>query len=314
MNTDQALSQASEADGGEDEFDAAVEALTDTATPSNDAGGDDDPADGNGSSDEPPAGDEPPANQGTSGDQPQGSSDDIWSSVPEAVRVAHQREIEQRDARAAELERRLREKGNELALARRTAPQQAGSSTPSEDQTSGNPPAVPPEQIQQLKEEYGEIAGPLITMIEAQQRQIAELAKPVQQLTASQQVQAEQANLSRLDELAPDWRDLATKPEFQTFRTNAPRMVREALDRNWDQIVDPEEAAAAFEYFRMKAGFTLPQAANQDPQPNPLAAKRERQLAAGRDSGSSGGAPVANQVPDDFDTAVDALLSNRRRA
>lgn len=310
MNTDQALSQASEADGGEDEFDAAVEALTDTATPSDDAGGNDDPADDNGSSDERPAGDEPPANADTSGEQPQGSSDDIWSSVPEAARNAHQQAL----ARAAELERRLREKGNEVALLRRTAPQQAGSSTPSEDQTSGNPPAVPPEQIQQLKEEYGEIAGPLITMIEAQARQIAELAKPVQQLTASQQAQAEQANLSRLDELAPDWRDLATKPEFQTFRTNAPRMVREALDRNWDQIVDPEEAAAAFEYFRMKAGFSLPQAGNQNPQPNPLAAKRERQLAAGRDSGSSGGVPVANQVPDDFDAAVDAILSNRRRA
>lgn len=311
MNTDQALSDASEPDGGNDEFDAAVEALTDNSTPSDDAGDDGDPAN-DGSSDEPPAGDEPPANADVSGQAPQESTDDIWSSVPEAARTAHQQAL----ARAADLERRLREKGNEVARLRNAAPQpQAGSSNPSDDQNSGNEPAVPPERIAQLKEEYGEIAEPLIAMIEAQNRQIAALAQPVQQLTASQQAEANRANLSRLDELAPDWRALATKPEFQSFRETAPRMVREALERNWDQIVDPEEAAAAFDYARMRMGLTQQQGA-PDPKHDPLADKRKRQLAAGRDSGSGGGAPVTNQIPDDFDAAADALIAKqaRRRA
>lgn len=310
MNPDQALSDQSEPDGGDDEFDAAVEALTDNSTPSDDAGDDDDPAN-DGSSDEPPAGDEPPANQDVSGQAPQESADDIWSSVPEAARTAHQEAL----ARAAELERRLREKGNEVARLRNATPQQqAGSSTPSEGQSSSSEPAVPPERIQQLKEEYGEIAEPLIAMIEAQSRQIAALAQPVQQLTASQQAAADAANLSRLDELAPDWRTLAQKPEFQAFRENAPRMVREALDRNWDQIVDPEEAAAVFDYARMQMGASQPAARQQ--QPNSLADKRRRQLAGAKDGGSAGGAPVANQVPDDFDAAADALIARqaRRRA
>lgn len=310
MNPDQALSAQSEPDGGDDEFDAAVEALTDNSTPPDGAGDDDDPADDNGSSDGQQAGDEPPANADTSGGQPQGSTDDIWSAAPEAARAEFQRAQE----RAAELERRLRSQGNELAQLRRTAPQQTGSSTPSEDQSSGTDSSLPPERIEQLKEEYGEIAEPLIAMIEAQARRIDQLAAPVQQLTESQQVQAEAANLSRLDELAPDWRQLATKPEFATFKETAPRMVREALERNWDQIVDPEEAAAAFDFARMRMG--VPQQQADDPKPNPLADKRRRQLAAGRDSGSGGGAPVTNQVPDDFDAAADAFISKaqRRRA
>lgn len=311
MNTDQALSDQSEPDGGDDEFDAAVEALTDNSTPPDGAGDDDDPADDNGSSDGQQAGDEPPANADTSGAEPQGSTDDIWSSVSEQARAEFQRTQQ----RAAELERRLRTQGNELAQLRRAVPQQTGSSTPSEDQNSGDAPVVPPERITQLKEEYGEIAEPLIAMIEAQARQIAKLAEPVQQLTASQRAQADIANETRLDELAPDWRQLAQRPEFATFKEAAPRMVREALERNWDQIVDPEEAAAVFDYARLHMGITQQQG-HADPKPNPLADKRRRQLAAGRDSGSGGGAPVTNQVPDDFDAAADAFISKaaRRRA
>lgn len=308
MHVDQALSDPSEADGGDDEFDAAVEALTDKTTPPAGAGDDDGPADDNGSSDERQAGDEPPANADTSGAQPQGSSDDIWSAAPEQARLAYK----QAQERAQELERRLREKGNEIARLQRSAPQQqAGSSTPSDDQNSGNDAALPPERIAQLREEYGEIADPLITMIEAQARRIDQLAAPVQQMTEREQAQTETANLSRLDELAPDWRQLATKPEFQAFRESAPRMVREALERNWDQIVDPEEAAAVFDYARMRLGE--PQQQSQtDPNPNPLEAKRRRQLAAGRDGGSGGNAPVTNEVPDDFDAAADILIARAK--
>lgn len=294
-------------DTGTAEFDAEFDRLASGSGPASPAQPDDD--DDAGDQGAQPQGDEPPAPNSPSGDEPQGdtpnsSDDDPWKDADPRYRQLY-------EARERELQARLTQQGREISQLRTQGtqpPATAKKETPDGEEAKADDP-FSSEDIKKLEEDYGEVAGPILNLLKQQREQIERLSQPVQNLTEQRSRDAEERNMQELNTLAPDWTNLVQHEKFQGWVQSQPRAVVETIQRNWDQIVDPTEAAWAFNQFRQSLGTEQPRSAEADKTDR----SRERRLNAGKDSGGRGGAPVKTGIPDDFDGAFDAMVAQKER-
>ncbi len=332
------MPQVSESDtnqpqeGGDalDDFDVAMSELTASSgqAPADNAAadGEGDPDQGSKAAEDQPGSNGSQAEEAGKNDQAAGSqppdqkqSDDIWANAPPELREAHQRELASWNHRLSSTQGRLSVADRELARLRREAgatPEgQSHSEGGGSQQQADNP--FESEQIKALREEYGEVAGPILDLLEAQNRKLAALEAPVAVVSQQQQEAARHSEISIFTTAHPDWEKYVTDERYQTWLDGQPKAVQEAASRAVN-VEDGQEAAWLLTQFKASIGVTssAPPVGQQDsgngnrqPAPDP---KRARQLAAGRDGGSSA-PPVQSGVPDDFDGAFDAIVSMRER-
>lgn len=311
-----------------DEFDLAMdEFVSGDAPPADVAAG----KDVNDPNDAPDPADTPPGSTPEAGQPPQAAgapppaseqSTDIWANAPADLREAHQAALRAADDRFNSVRGRLSTADRQLAQLR--AQQGRPDPAPVQEGTGQQPQGQPEnpfksEAITKLREDYGEVAGPLVDMMEQLYGEVSRLKQPVQQLGQERH----EAHLTQQESLLAtrhaDWQTTVQDPRFGGWVQSQPRFVQEALSRNADNIVDAEEAASVLDMFKVAigAGATPPPPPPPTPTPDPqvqsLDSRRQRQLDAGKDAGRSGAAPSVSGIPDDFDAAMEAYIAKADR-
>lgn len=251
------------------------------------------------------AGDEPPAGQTP--------TNDIWANATPELREAHEAAIRDEKLRTETIkgrqsaaDRKIAELTAQLARAGQGdqggSPQQPGATEPKQEVLADDA------ALKQLREDYPEVAGPLLDLIAKQNEQLAKLTPAVTAFETQQKSAAisEQENL--LTKEHSDWADAATDDRFGGWLESQPRAIKEAMQRNFSAIVDGAEAALVIGKFKADVGFAKAPAPTPTPTPTPAEQRRQRQLANGRDAGGNGPAMTAG-IPDDFDAATDVFLS-----
>lgn len=247
---------------------------------------------------------------------PQGSAtDDPWANAPAELREARERELRDWDLRFRSANGRVSALQRQLAQYQQQTQQQPAQQQ--EPQRETQQPEQRPSGInltdpkfQQLREDFPEVAGPLLDVIADLSSQLGS----VRQVAGTFEQQQTQAFLAQqeqtLAQAHPDWVQAATDDRFAGWLQTQPTAIQEAFQRNHDAIVNGQDAALVIGMFKQAVGFSSPQ--QQQTPTNPAPAqdpRRQRQLAAGRDAGRNS-PPAASGIADnDFDAHLDAAIA-----
>ena len=289
--------------------------------------------DGNGPEEEPPvpeeggeppkpaAETEPPPETATSGEaEPDGGSQppegeqapDPWANAPPELIAERDRLQKERD----EAEHRAKSDASRVAALSRKL-QQLSMAPPS---ATPAPSAEPTEaqkalddKIKKLREDYGDIADPLVELIEAQKAELDSVRTTLHGLNAAQQAQVIAQEEQALEARHPDWRNIAQSPDFSSWLQIQPENIQR-LANSWDAR-ETSVVLTLFKAENVEAGGQR-QEASEPPAPTPKAnaatdARRSQQLEGGRDVRSKP-APVASGPPEDFEAAFQYYAEKKR--
>jgi hypothetical protein len=257
-------------------------------------------------------------------------STDIWANAPAELKADFDRLKHQLASTTGRLSSADRQLAELRTKAKDTDPGADGGDGDSASRAAAKPASIRENpQVKQLLEDYSDIAGPLVEIIEAQQQQLAELAKPVSKITADQAKANTDEQMTLLNTRHPDVATVVNHPDYVGWLDRQPRAVREAYERNAKEVVDGEEAAWVLDQFKRDAGIVTKAAEDPTPKPTPtptptptpsgsaadVASKRQRQLDGNKDSGGSRGTAQPDADPDDLDAAFNqfAAKAERRR-
>lgn len=284
----------------EDAFSAAFdEAASHSSDPSANAGGDDgnsDPADQR--ADTSPG--DQPGNQAPAAPEGPASQDDIWSNAPEHLRKAYEELRRDSEHRLNSVKGRLSAADRQLNALRNSQPgqpaqQEQPSDTPTADDQQGD------DGFKAFEEEYPEVAGPVKGIVSKLTAEIDRLKGTVETVEGERTTAILAANTEALTQAHPDWFEIAKDDRFMGWLDSQPLAIKQAAQRNWDNVVDPADASLVFDRWKQTMGGQPPA---KDTTAADAAEKRARQLAAGRDARTK--APsTTSEEPDDFDTAFD---------
>lgn len=314
---------AAPAPSTEQDFDAAFAELTaDPETPADAAVSQEPEIPAPAAAEEPapaPAAAHSPSADGPSSPQGQ-ATDDIWANAPAELREAHERQMRDADLRVRSANGRVSALNRQLQNYRQQGEQTGTEPQTQQRETQTQVPSAQPgqidlnaEQYQRLREEFPEVAGPLLDLIAMQNGQIQRFAQTAgafeqQQVSA---VISEQERL--LTEQHPDWNEVTQDDRFGGWLETQPTSIKQALQRNFDAIVDGADAALVIGKFKQDMGIGAAPPPPPNPQPTPSQDdRRQRQIAGGRDPGRTP-PPVQTGIPDEFDAATDAFMARRER-
>lgn len=227
----------------------------------------------------------------------QPSDTDIWATAPEHIRSAFEAERQAWETkltgakgRAAGLQRKLDESLRQQ--------QAAQAKEPEVDPTE----VLASDEIKKLREDYGEIADPLLKLVQPLVDKINRLEGRVQTVDDTTAASHEAAEIARLESVHADWKQVlnANEDVFTEWLGDQPRHIREAFERNVVNLTDADEAIDVVGRFKQYL------TANVDPQHQQLGAKRVRQLAAGQSVKTTAAPTASSQVPDDFEAGFAA--------
>lgn len=254
-----------------------------------------------------PAGSTPPARETP--------NDDIWSRVDPEVRAAHEQALRDADLRIKGIQGRqsasdkaLREARGRLAELEARGGQQPDAAQ--ERQGDGTQAGTDRETaLNALREEYPEIAEPLLAEIAEMREQLASFQQPIGDLQAREQAALEEQQVHVVTSKHPDWEVIRTDERLYGWAQAQPRAVQEAMMRNGEGgIVDGHEVAWVVDLFKRDMGIGVQSAPDPRLDPAPQNQRRERQLAAGRDASGGSGPSVATGIPKDFNAAVSHFM------
>lgn len=238
---------------------------------------------------------------------------DPWADAPEPLKAELAKLQKERDealhkaksdaSRVAALSRKLQQV--------QTAPAPAKAPEPTEAQKALDG------KIEQLKKDYGDIAEPLIELIESQKKELDSVRTTLHGLNEAQQAQVIVAETQALEARHPDWREIAQSKDFQEWLVIQPPNIQ-GLAESWDA----RETSVVLTLFKTEAGVATGQTEeprqddkSTDAKPKADAAtgaRRSQQLEGGRDVRSRP-APAASEPPDDFDAAFKYFEEKRRQ-
>lgn len=140
------------------------------------------------------------------------------------------------------------------------------------------------ERIKQLREDYPDVATPILEEVE---RRNADTAAKLEALEAAQQRQQQSESLTqvaKLEEIHPNYQGFFQEHQdaiLQWAETDAPVRVHRALYDNLKQLVNAEAAAEALTMFKRHAGIETPgETPPESGTDQKLTVKRKRQQAA----------------------------------
>ena len=308
MDVDKEDSAALAPDGA-DEFDAALaEAEANRNAPAAAASdGGDEPAT---PADDPTAQQAGDPGQAAGDPAPAGApTEDVWKDAPPALRAQFE-ELQRSQAAMAGRVSVADRRANLLEQQLRAANAGSGTTTKGDDAQSISTALENDPDVKQLQEEYPEVAGPMLKVLSKIAARQEQMAAPVQQIEQMRAQADTQARYAALTERHPDWQQYANDARWGEFLAAQPQFVRDMHARNLD-VSDPDEAADVLTRFKGFIGATATPSPPSAPTADPK--KRQRQLDAARDGGSSGGGAATSGVPDDFDAAASIYAARRDR-
>lgn len=253
-----------------------------------------------------------PAADATSGQAP--AADDIWATAPENLRAAYKAA----DAKVQELEQYRRSNEGRVTsfqrkvetLERELAALKPGAAKADEPKPSKDLRAEIGESLAALSEDYPEVGERVTPVFNKLLDRLDSLSAPVRQLETKATEAEFQANAAEVARAHPDWKQVCSGQEFAEFIGSAPRYIREAFERNADNIVDPQEAADIIGRFKAtrqaappaQPALPAPPAASATPS-QPLSPKRQDQLASAAAPPPRGPARVSDEVPEEPEAA-----------
>lgn len=252
---------------------------------------------------------------------PEGEAPDPWADAPpeliaERDRLQKEKEAAEHKAnsdaaRVAALSRKL----HQLTVGQASSANKAPEAKPTEAQKALD------EKISQLRKDYGEIADPLIELIESQRKELSEVRTSLAGMSEAQQAQVVAQETAALEKAHPDWRTIAQSPDFAGWLEVQPENIQR-LAQSWDA----RETSVVLTLFKTERAETAGQKGQsgqppkqeqqrQDAQTQKASAatgaRRSQQLDGGRDVRSRP-APAASEAPDDFDAAFKYFEEKRR--
>lgn len=246
------------------------------------------------------------------GQPPEGDkAPDLWANAPEELKAEYLKVQRERD----EAKHKASSDANRVAALSRKL-QQLTVATPSSAPSAPEAPTTEAQQaldakVMQLREDYGEIAEPLIELIENQRKELSTVRTVLTGLSQERQQQVIAVEQQALEERHPDWRDIATAPDFESWLQVQPDNIQR-LATSWDA----RETSVVLTLFKAERAETTGQQAapSTEDKPKPDAAtgvKRSQQLDGGRDVRSRP-APAASDAPEEFDAAFEHFSEKRR--
>jgi hypothetical protein len=327
---------------GNDAFTSAFEAFAsgnkpDPDTDKGDDGGDEDQAgqdgdagneDGAKPSDAAGAEKDPPS--GASGDSAAGEVDpsDPWANASPAL-LAEKQRLE--DALATERHRANGASGRASGLHRELNALKAKVEKPEPEAQPSEAKKALDTKIAQLKEDFPEIAGPLIEVLEAQSKEITELRGTVKPITEATEAEALQASMRALGAKHPDFQSYGDPSDagYAAWLKSQPAKVREDNEayQAWlaDQAAgiktlahswDPDDCGVVLSLYKTaKAEAAHRARADDDGKGKTDTAtgdRRQRQLDGGKEVRSK---PIqaASGVPEDFEGAFNQYAKRHER-
>lgn len=229
------------------------------------------------------------------------TTDDPWKDAPPALREALEAERKRADAaettvkrhsgRLSQLTRNLNE------LQSRHASERDKAAAPKEGEEATDRDA----RVKQLREEYPDLAAPLLDMMADQEAEIRALKDGQASQATAQTEDLLQEQLRTLEQAHPKYREDVSDPAFLDWATKQPDYVQEAIRRNATEIVDG--ASAADVITRYKAETADPAKAREEQ-------RRKEQLEAGR--GVDTRQPSGTAAGSESDEGIWAELSRKR--
>jgi len=261
---------------------APADAATDDEPPEETPPGDAEP-DGGG---QPPEGQEAP---------------DLWANASPELIAERDRIQKERDEA---LHKASSDANRVAALSRKLQAYQTPASAPAPAEATEAQKALDG-KIAQLREDYGDIADPLIELIEAQKAELTNVRTVLTGLNEDRQAQVIAQEQQALEARHPDWREVAQNPAFSSWLEIQPQNIQ-ALASSWDA----RETSVALTLFKAENVEASGQQPQKGKKASAATARRSQQLDGGRDVGSRP-APAASDAPEDFDAAFDFYTQRR---
>ena len=267
--------------------------------------------------------DEAPPESVTSGDPataadeaPKAEAPDPLASLPDEARSYVEQIIRERDEarhRASSDASRVAALSRKLQTLTTASP--SATPAPAKAEESDAEKALNA-KVDQLRKDYGDIAEPLIELIEKQRQGLSEVRTTLEGLSEERQAAVIAAETRALEERHPDWREVAADPTFAGWLEGQPENIQR-LATSWDA----RETSVALTLFKTERAEATGQgkasAAPATPAKTEAAAttdtRRSQQLDGGRDVRSKP-APAASGPPEDFDAAFNYFVAKRQAA
>lgn len=293
-----------EAHGQDTEFEAAFEERSAPPAQAGDRGddqnkGDADPAEGSAKEG---GADEAPADQ---------AKPDPWANAtPEMIAERDELRRERDAARHSDASQR----GRIAALQRRLQDQPAAPPPPPQDKgkpeeqdgKGGDDRAA---RIAAIREDYPDLAGPILDLIEEARNEAKALGERVSPVVAANDEAAIARQEQALQAKHPDWREVGGSADFKGWAQSQPDDIRALADS-----FDAGDVSALLTLFKVERDATKGAEAGDPPKPGDQQRddRREKQLQGGRERPSRG-AGAATGAPDEFDGAF-AHFDKKRQA
>jgi hypothetical protein len=233
------------------------------------------------------------------------SDNDPWAKADPALKALFDSERQARE-RAEQSDRSQR--GRIAALQRKIeAPAPAAPAPQKKDgDQGGDDEGKPADPLAQLREDYPDVAGPLLDQIAALRSEIDGF-KPSLTKADDDRVAAEYAvQFEALEKQHPDFATLAADKDFLGWVGAQPKKIQEAANSD-----DAREVSSALTLFKLEREAATKAADPPAAVPKPDA-RRQSQLDGGR-AATSRPAPVAQGDPDDFEGAFAAASAKKER-
>ena len=242
---------------------------------------------------EPDGGGQPPAGQ---------EAPDLWANAPPELIAERDRIQKERDEA---LHKASSDANRVAALSRKLQSLQTPASAPPAPAEPSEAQKALDSKIAQLREDYGDIADPLIELIESQKKELTDVRTVLTGLNEERQAQVIASEQQALEARHPDWRDIAQNPVFAGWLEVQPENIQR-LATSWDA----RETSVVLTLFKAENVEANGQQAAKPKANAATGARRSQQLDGGRDVGSRP-APAASDAPEDFDAAFDFYTQKR---
>lgn len=256
----------------------------------------------------PPASDTSGETEG--GEKPPEAQTDILATLtPEARALVEQLQKERDEARHKASSDASRVSALSKKLQSLNNPPPLAEDKPSEAQK------ILDAKIAKLRTDYGDIAEPIIEMMEQQRVELGKVKAHVETFSEDRREALIAEQTKELEARHPDWQQVATSPDFKSWIEVQPENIQR-LAASWDA----RESSVALTLFKTERAETSGQggAETVGTDENAAAAKatadakRKSQLEGGRDVRSRP-APAASGPPEDFDAAFQYFTEKRLR-
>jgi hypothetical protein len=204
-------------------------------------------------------------------------SDDVWKDADPKLREAHENALREAQERASRAENQARSNGGRLAKALNelgALQQQIATKAGAEGSEATD------EEIERLREEYPEVAGPLLKRLE-------KLTGTVDALTSSATARAEAevgdalaGEFETLQGLHSDVGEIIKAPEYAEWLKGQAPSIQRIVQENSKAVVSAADTALVFDKFKADTGFG--KAREPTEAEKQAAERRQRQLDAGK--------------------------------